>query len=145
MSGQYQAGHTKHNAWQESSKHSEPPRHVGEEYDQQLWQQNHHLPEPSSPSSSGAGKQDNCTGLPSSQLSKKTLGASVGGPAKCNGIDSDFIELEKTNSCIQQYGFDNVITSLNTVTEKDINIHTNHISSSDDDFDEYNCIFKLEL
>ena len=65
--------------------------------------------------------------------------------AECNGIDSDFIELEKTNSCIQQYGFDNVITSLNTVTEKDINIHTNHISSSDDDFDEYNCIFKLEL
>ena len=63
--------------------------------------------------------------------------------AECNGIDSDFVEMEQINNCIDIYGFDNVITShnqpsnfMNTIVEENENNNDN---------DEYHSVFNFEI
>ena len=62
---------------------------------------------------------------------------------ECNGIDSDFVEMEQINNCIDIYGFDNVITShnqpsnfMNTIVEE---------SENNKDNDEYHSVFNFEM
>ena len=63
--------------------------------------------------------------------------------AECNGIDSDFLEMEQINNCIDIYGFENVITSdnhqshfMNTIVQE---------SEDNNDSDEYLSVFHFEI
>lgn len=63
--------------------------------------------------------------------------------AECNGVDSDFLETEQINNCIEIYGSNNVVTSdnhqshfINTIVEE---------SEDNNDSDEYLSMFHFEI